>query len=205
MRIVNCMMFSMPLVDYQNKTDEELASIVPTDHRAFVPLVRRYESKLLAYVRRISGFQTEDAEDILQDAFMDAYRHISNFDPHLKFSSWIYRIVHNRTISAYRKHKSSFNDKSIDDEDMGFERLLAAKEDSQNLVESSLNSKVIKQILDKLPSRDKEVLVLAYLEEKSYEEMSDILQAPIGTIGTWIRRARMKFAKLGNEYPNLIK
>ncbi|MFA6503904.1 MAG: RNA polymerase sigma factor [Patescibacteria group bacterium] len=88
---------------------------------------------------------------------------------------------------------------------MGFERLLAAKEESQNLVESSLNSKVIKQILDKLPPRDKEVLVLAYIEEKSYEEMSDILQAPIGTVGTWIRRARQKFAKLGDEYPNLIR
>ncbi|MFA6161666.1 MAG: RNA polymerase sigma factor [Patescibacteria group bacterium] len=199
------MIVPMSLVDYQKNTDEELASIVPTDHRAFVPLVRRYESKLLAYIRRISGFQKEDAEDILQDAFVDAYRHIAGFDPHLKFSSWIYRIVHNRTISAYRKHKSSFNNVSIDDEDMGFERLLAAKEESQNLVESSLNSKVIKQILDKLPPRDKEVLVLAYIEEKSYEEMSDILQAPIGTVGTWIRRARQKFAKLGDEYPNLIR
>jgi len=83
----------MNLEAYQDKTDEELAKLSAEDPHAFVPLVKRYEGKLLAYIRRISGFQKEDAEDVLQEAFMDAYRHIADFDSAFKFSSWMYRIT----------------------------------------------------------------------------------------------------------------
>lgn len=190
---------------YKDKTDEELARLSADNPYAFVPLVRRYEARLLAYIRRISGFQKEDAEDILQEAFMDAYRHIADFDSALKFSSWMYRITHNRTISTFRKGKSRMSDVSIDDEDMGFEKILAAKEEGIAIVERALTVKAVKQVLDKLPERDREVLVLAYLEEKSYEEISDILRAPMGTVGTWIRRAKLKFAKTAKDTPSLIQ
>lgn len=190
--------------EYQAKTDEELARLAAGDPHAFVPLVKRYEARLLAYIRRISGFQKEDAEDILQEAFMDAYRHIADFDSALKFSSWMYRIAHNRTISSFRKKRARMSDVSIDDEEMGFERLLATKEEGSAFVERVLTVQAVKQVLDKLPERDREVLVLAYLEEKSYEEISDILQAPMGTVGTWIRRAKIKFAKKAKENPALI-
>ncbi|MDD5437529.1 MAG: RNA polymerase sigma factor [Patescibacteria group bacterium] len=195
----------MNLEAYQDKTDEELAKLSAEDPHAFVPLVKRYEGKLLAYIRRISGFQKEDAEDVLQEAFMDAYRHIADFDSALKFSSWMYRITHNRTISTFRKGKSRMTDVSIDDEDMGFERILSVKEEGTASVERSLTVSAVKQVLDRLPERDREVLVLAYIEEKSYEEISDILQAPMGTVGTWIRRAKVKFAKTAKENPALIQ
>jgi RNA polymerase sigma-70 factor (ECF subfamily) len=188
---------------YKDKTDEELARLSAGDPHAFVPLVHRYEARLLAYIRRISGFQKEDAEDILQEAFMDAYRHIADFDSALKFSSWMYRITHNRTISTFRKGKSRMLDVSIDDEDFGFERILSVKEEGNSIVERALTAKAVKQVLDRLPERDRDVLVLAYIEEKSYEEISDILLAPMGTVGTWIRRAKIKFAKTAKEIPAL--
>jgi RNA polymerase sigma-70 factor (ECF subfamily) len=189
---------------FQDKSDEDLARLCASDPHAFVPLVRRYEGRLLAYIRRISGFGREDAEDVLQEAFMDAYRHITDFDTSLKFSSWIYRIVHNRTISAYRKVRNRLSDVSIDDEDMGFERLLAGHEHVHQIVERTLTAQAVRKILDKLPERDRQVLVLSYLEERSYEEIGDILRAPLGTIGTWIRRAKVKFAKAAGEKNTLI-
>jgi len=175
-----------------------------SDPHAFVPLVRRYEGRLLAYIRRISGFRKEDAEDVLQEAFLDAYRHITDFDTSLKFSSWIYRIVHNRTISVYRKLRNRLSDVSIDDEDMGFERLLAGHDQAHHGVEGIMTAQAVRKILDKLPERDRQVLVLSYLEERSYEEIGDILRAPLGTIGTWIRRAKAKFAKAVGEKSALI-
>jgi RNA polymerase sigma-70 factor (ECF subfamily) len=189
---------------YQDKTDEQLAFLAATDPHAFVPLVRRYEARLLAYIRRISGFQKEDAEDVLQEAFLDAYRHIADFDTNLKFSSWVYRIVHNRTISTFRKKRARLNDVSINDEDMGFDRLLISKENGQDLVEKALTGTAVRRILDALPERDREVLVLAYMEEKSYEEISDILRAPLGTVGTWIRRAKAKFSKAAGDLPKQV-
>ncbi len=180
---------------YQNKTDEELAQMVLADAQAFVQLIRRYEPRLLAYIRRISGFSLEDAEDILQESFMDAYKNIAVFNPTLKFSSWIYRIVHNRTISTYRKKKKEMGDFSIDDEDEGLARILSAKDDATKLADQSLTAEAVKKILHELPERDRTVLILAYMEEKTYDEISDILRAPAGTVATWIRRAKIKFQK----------
>jgi RNA polymerase sigma-70 factor (ECF subfamily) len=190
----------MAPAEYQNKTDEELAQSVLTDANALVVLIRRYESRLLSYIRRISGSSVEDAEDILQEAFMDAYKHIANFDPSLKFSSWIYRIVHNRTISAYRKKKKEMGDFSIDNEDDGFARILSAKDDTSRLADQSLTADVVRKIMKELPERDRTVLILAYMEEKTYDEISDILRAPPGTVATWIRRAKQKFQKEAGKF-----
>jgi RNA polymerase sigma-70 factor, ECF subfamily len=195
----------MASAEYQNQTDEQLAQSVLTDANALVVLIRRYESRLLSYIRRISGSSVEDAEDILQEAFMDAYKNIAKFDPALKFSSWIYRIVHNRTISAYRKKKKEMGDFSIDNEDDGFKRMLSAKDDTARLADQNLTADMVKKIMSQLPERDRTVLILAYMEEKTYDEISDILRAPPGTVATWIRRAKQKFQKAATEFEPAIK
>lgn len=195
----------MAPAEYQNKTDEELAQIILDDANALVVLIRRYESRLLSYIRRISGSSHEDAEDILQEAFMDAYKNIARFDPSLKFSSWIYRIVHNRTISAYRKKKKEMDDFSMDDEDDGFKRMLSADDDTARLADMKLTAEAVNIIMSELPERDRTVLILAYMEEKTYDEISDILKAPPGTVATWIRRAKQKFVKCAEAKQPEIK
>lgn len=190
----------MPPENYTNLSDEALAKLVLEDPHALVTLIRRYESRLLLYIRRISGFSHEDAEDILQESFLDAYKHIADFDASLKFSSWIYRIAHNRTISEYRKRKKSLGDVSIDNDDEGMYRLLAANLDSSTQTEQNLTQNVVNKILAALPDRDRTVLVLAYIEEKTYDEIGDILKAPAGTIATWIHRAKKKFQQEASKY-----
>ena len=180
--------------EMQIKTDEELVVLANHDQQALLVLMRRYEPRLLAYIRRIGGVALEDAEDILQEAFLDAYRHLAEFDTSLKFSSWMYRIVHNRTISAYRKRKRSMGDVSLDDADAAYGRLLTSDMDTVKQAENSLTSDRVRKALDGLPERDRSVLVLAYLEDKTYEEIGDILRAPQGTVATWIHRAKKKFA-----------
>lgn len=191
----------MPTDDPTTLSDEVLAAQVAVDPHAFVILIRRYEERLLWYVRRLGGLTREDAEDVMQEAFMDAYRHIAEFDVSLKFSSWMYRIAHNRTVSALRKRHKSINDVSIHDEDAGLERLLHSDSASDRQAESSLNSTAVRRILDTLPERDRAVLLLAFAEEKSYQEISDILRAPMGTVATWIRRAKQKFETAVRDTP----
>jgi RNA polymerase sigma-70 factor, ECF subfamily len=183
----------MPTDALTSLADEVLAAKVAEDPHAFVVLIRRYEERLLWYVRRLGGLTKEDAEDVLQDAFMDAYRHIAEFDVSLKFSSWMYRIAHNRTVSALRKRHKTVNDVSIHDEDAGLERILHSDQASDRRAEATINSTAIRRVLDTLPERDRAVLLLAFAEERSYQEISDILRAPMGTVATWIRRAKQKF------------
>ena len=87
------------------KKDEELVNLTLKDQEVFAYLIERYESKLLRYIIRISGVSWEEAEDILQEAFIKAYRNLNSFDQSLSFSSWVYRITRNQAISAYRRNK----------------------------------------------------------------------------------------------------
>ena len=72
----------------------------------FACLFEKYEKKLFQYIRQVSFVSSEEAEDILQESFIKIWRNLNEFDDHMKLSSWIYRIVHNETISYWRKSRS---------------------------------------------------------------------------------------------------
>ena len=82
--------------------DEEIVAISLQRKEVFGVLVRRYEERLSRYLRRLGVFRKEDVEDVLQNVFLKAYRNLNAFDQRLKFSSWIYRIAHNETVSFFR-------------------------------------------------------------------------------------------------------
>ena len=89
--------------DLREKTDEELVALALKDPQVYASIMERYEEKLLRYIMRISVNSKEDAEDVLQDVFLSAYKNLNDFDQDLKFSSWIYRIAHNKVISHFFK------------------------------------------------------------------------------------------------------
>jgi len=178
------------------QSDEKLASMASSSEDAFYILMQRYEMKLLRYIKRKSGGQEQNAEDILQETFIKAYRNINNFDAGLKFSSWIYRITHNETISYWRKHGKNTSI-SIDNDDNGLLNILSGSEYSDDEVIINETRLKIEEALQELPENYREILELRFLEEKSYEEISDILQKPVGTVSAMINRAKQKFKDIG--------
>ena len=179
----------------QNKTDEQLVLLSLSNENYFSCLVERYEKSLTRYIFRISSVTREDAEDLLQDIFIKAYINLNDFDPRLKFSSWIYRIAHNEVVSFWRKNKARPQLVSIDDSEFNLIENLASDLDLLDEMEKLENKKNIKKILLSLKTEYREILVLKYLEEKSYEEISDILKKPLGTIASLISRAKAEFRK----------
>ncbi|MGH7175522.1 MAG: sigma factor, partial [Minisyncoccia bacterium] len=79
-------------------SDEEVARRALAQKEEFALLIRRYEAKLARYLERLGVGSREDREDILQNAFIKAYRNLASFDPELQFSSWMYRIAHNEAM-----------------------------------------------------------------------------------------------------------
>jgi RNA polymerase sigma-70 factor (ECF subfamily) len=150
----------------------------------------------MRYVRRISGLAEEEAKDILQEAFIKIWRNLNEYDTDLKLSSWIYRIVHNETISYWRKSKSHDKDQtlSLDDEFIEYEDPGQVENDSN----PDPNEK-IEKVLDSLPLKYREVLTLKFLEKMSYGEVSDVLKIPEGTVATRINRAKKLFIKVAGE------
>lgn len=150
------------------------------------------------YIKRITNASTEDAEDILQEVFIKAYQNLNDFDQSLKFSSWIYRITHNHTISHYRKNKKSQQDISLEDNEIIYEKLAADLNIKEETDQTLLKEK-IKTLLSKLDRKYREVLILKYLEDKDYTEISNILKKPMGTVATLINRAKNKFKELATK------
>ncbi len=177
--------------DNHSRSDEELVLLTLQNEVYYADLIERYQGKLRRYIRRISNFPEEDIDDILQDIFIKAYQNLNDFDRKLKFSSWIYRITHNEVISKYRKYKARpQNIIAVDDEKI-INKFAADINISEDIDKNYLKKALVK-VLQTLERKYREILVLRYFEDKSYEEISDILRKPVNTIGTLLKRAKEK-------------
>jgi RNA polymerase sigma-70 factor, ECF subfamily len=164
----------------------------------FSCLYERYEDRLLRYIRRLGA--GEDAEDILQEAFIRVWKNLNAFDQSLKFSSWLYRIVHNQAVSCIRKKKSFGKDQREAFDEKRFSEM-PAEQPGEAVLDMEEQDVRTHELLEKLPLPYKEVMVLKYLEDMSYEEISDILKIPEGTVATRINRAKKAYRHLFEQYP----
>jgi RNA polymerase sigma-70 factor (ECF subfamily) len=158
----------------------------------FGVIIDRYQGKLLAYLYRLIG-NYDEAQDLLQNVFIKAFRNIKSFDTERKFSSWIYRIAHNEAVN-HLKRKSLRRLISWEDIVNTKDNLLISEKergaDAVWLVKEDMGE--VDRAINRLPVKYKQVLILRYYSERSYEEISEILQKPINTVGTLISRAKKK-------------
>lgn len=181
-------------------SDEDLVVFSLDNSENFKYLIERYEMKFAQYIRRKTSVSKEDIEDLLQDIFIKIYLNLRGFDTSLKFSSWAYRIAHNEIISWYRKKKIR---PQINFEDFEEENLINFFKEETNLekeFDRNELKRLVKESIDKLDDKYKDIIVLRLLEEKEYEEISDILQIPIGTVSTLISRGKKELRKHMEKY-----
>lgn len=180
----------------QKSQDEELVERALADVHYFECLYERYEERLLNYIQRITQTSPEQAHDILQEAFIKIWQNLNGFDRRLKLSSWIYRIVHNETISYWRKKKSYGQDRKVKlTDNLTFQ----TTEEFFNAMELDEKDHQVHTILELLPLKYKTILLLKFFEGMSYQEISDILRIPEGTVATQINRAKKRFSELAQE------
>lgn len=180
-------------------SDEELAKKTLEDKNFFVELVDRYEAKLTRYVARLGVTNPEDQLDVLQDIFLKTYRNLNSFDSALKFSSWIYRIAHNETISWYRKKNVRPEGHLIADSDELISFLSTSDESADVIFDKSKNAEVVNSALYKVDEKYRQVIILRFFEHKEYEEISDILKIPVGSVGTLLHRGKKQLANVLNQ------
>lgn len=174
---------------HNGASDEELVRNARAHPNAYEHIMARYESKLMRYVLRLAAFSKEEADDVLQETFIKTYQNLNEYDRSFKFSSWIYRIAHNEAVNALRKMNRLPRTIDSREQELIMERL-AGTLDLERELDSKLHREHLEKALETLDRKYRDVLVLKFLEEKSYEEISDILKKPVGTVGTLINRAR---------------
>lgn len=170
-------------------SDEELAAKVQKGNKqAFNILTSRYSEKIFRYAKRFL-YNAEDAEDATQDVFLKTYENIQSFNTKKRFSPWIYRIAHNTFINIIRKNKRE--KLQFIDLDTVLPQFV-----SHNTLEKDISDKFDLNQLEKkiknMPVKYREVVILYFFEEKSYEEISDILKIPSSTVGVRLKRAKDK-------------
>ena len=185
----------MPQINEQSK-DEEIAQVVQAGQTEFFGLLlQRYEAKILRYGYKFLS-QRQDIEDLVQEVFIKAYTNIQSFDVNRKFSSWLYRIAHNTFVNALKK-----KDKQpllFFDPDTLFPHPIAKEKTDQDINIREMKE-MLEYCLNNLSGKYREPLILYYLEELSYQEISDIMRIPVSTVGVRIKRGKEQIKKLCKE------
>lgn len=184
--------------DCEQKTDAELVSLSLKNQDYYYCLMKRYEAPLMNYIYKLSGLNRTDLEDILQEVFILVYQNLNDYNKSFKFSSWIYRIAHNYTVSQLRKKAQGTQNISWDEHDL--EQIVQSDFDLEENLALKINYHNLLSIIDSLPLKYKEVLLLKFVDGKDYQEISDILRKPIGTVGTLINRAKKMLSQEIEKY-----
>lgn len=160
----------------------------------FEVLVRRYEKKIFAYVYRLCNYHRDDALDVVQNVFLKAFENLRSFNRRRQFSSWLYRIAHNEAINL-RKRETRRAVVSLEENEF-LENVLTAPANQHELLLKKETYWLVSEVLAELPRKYREVLILRFLEEKSYDEMSSILRKPLNTIATLLNRSKKIFGDI---------
>ncbi|WP_338553261.1 RNA polymerase sigma factor SigW [Paenibacillus sp. KS-LC4] len=162
------------------------------DQRAFAELVGLYQDKLFHMAYRMLS-NRQEAEDVVQEAFMRVYRNLERYDETLKFSTWIYRIATNLCIDKLRKRKPvySLDAESTDHEGLdGYSMIPSDNRTPESETLLSETQRIIHQAIDSLPPKYKTVMMLRYIEDLSLQEISEVMDIPVTTIKTRVHRGR---------------
>jgi RNA polymerase sigma-70 factor, ECF subfamily len=163
---------------------------------AFDVLMRRYEERVFNLVYRVLG-NVEDAQDVVQETFINAYQSLPNFKRESLFYTWLYRIAMNTAISHKRRHKGTVSFDAGRNGEGGLEPLDNSEYNRPgHAMEKAELERRIQKALNSLSPEHKIVLVFKEMEGLKYEEIADILQLPIGTVRSRLHRARIELRDL---------
>ena len=181
-------------------TDEELiARFQNGDEQAYVELVNRYRDRLMTFIYRFVS-DVVIAEDIVQDTLLKLYTHKDYYRNIAKFSTWIYTIAGNLAKTELRKKKRR---KVTNLSDMGSEdweyQIPSVERDTGETVQSQFAEQQIHKAIQSLPLHFRTVVILRDIQELSYEEISNIVEVPLGTVKSRINRARLQLQEMLKE------
>lgn len=183
-----------------SRTDKQLASEARAgSQRAYREIVERFERPVFNLVVRMVRDRGL-AEDLAQDAFVKAFRHIDTYRPDQgKFSSWLFKIAHNTAIDHLRRRE--LDTVPIDaggEDDADFHEILADT-GTETPLESAVHAdlaEALAEAIERLRPEYREVVTLRHQEGLSYDEIAGVAGLPLGTVKTYLHRARKELATL---------
>jgi RNA polymerase sigma factor (sigma-70 family) len=167
-------------------TDASLIArvLVDDDRNAFGELVRRYQSDVRALLRKLTNGNIDAADDLAQETFIRAYRHLRTFKGGAIFATWLYRIACNVFLSSVKDVREEVTD-AIDE----------YPEESGDREDAALARFDLQKAMTVLSGGERAALVLFYSKGMTHEEVAQTMNTPLGTIKTLILRGKEKLKK----------
>ena len=189
--------FMPPLLELANLPDADVVTLAQQGREAaFRELVRRYERPVFSLVFRMVR-DRETAEDLAQDTFIKVLNHIDKYRPEFKLSSWLFKIANNVAIDHLRKRQLDTISLDGSPHAMSASEVEATRFDIADSSENALDElaarelgSTIEQAIGKLRPEYRNCIMLRHVEGRSYEEIAATLDLPLGTVKTYIHRAR---------------
>jgi len=164
------------------------------DLEAFDELVRLYERRIFNFALRLSG-NHHDAEDITVETFIRVFNAIANFRGDATFSTWLFRIAHNVFLDMRKKERAHPHTSLQDVLELDESEVTRQVEDPaplpERMAEDAELSQILRRAIDELPDYQKTMVLLYHTQNKSYEEIAEIMHLPIGTVKSRLNRARI--------------
>lgn len=162
------------------------------DERAYEKLVDKYQRALHFHIMKMVKSR-EQIEDLVQETFVKAFDNLNNYNTNYAFSTWLYRIATNHTIDYLRKKK--LQTLSIDEpmQTKSGEMEVQLSDDSARTDRDIIRKErqqMVREAIEDLPEKYRKVIQLRHMQEKSYQEISEVLDKPLGTVKAHIFRAR---------------
>jgi RNA polymerase sigma-70 factor (ECF subfamily) len=188
--------------DYATLEDRELATLAARGQElAFRELLTRYERPVFSLIYRMVRDRTL-AEDLAQEAFIRAFNAIGSYKTSYKFSNWILKIANNHTIDHLRKRKldtvsidGSPHARTADEISQSRVVIESRDENPEEYVEHKELGSQIEQAIGELREEYRTVIVLRHVEGYAYDEIADVMELPLGTVKTYLHRARGELRK----------
>ncbi len=178
--------------DYKLSDEELIRRFQAGDEAAFEEIIHRYANRLMNFAYRFL-LDMEEAEDIVQDTFLKVYQNRYAYKEIAKFSTWIYTITANLAKTVLRKRRNRrlfyFSRLSPTEKEIEFP---APEPIPQTKIEGQYDKKAIQKAILKLPEHFRTAIILRDIQELSYEEIGNIINAPLGTVKSRINRARLR-------------
>ena len=161
------------------------------DQKAYAELLGRYRDAIYFMLLKMVN-NPSDAEDLTIEAFGKAFKNIGQYTPNFAFSTWLFKIATNNCIDFIRKKRAATIslDQSNDDPETTTVTIQADTPDPEAHLINSQKIKLLREVVNKLKPRYRTLVELRYFKEYSYEEISQELELPIGTVKAQLFRAR---------------
>lgn len=162
-----------------------IQQVLAGDKQAYANIINKYKNQLYATILRMTK-NPQDAQDLVQDAFIKVYRNLDKYDGSGSFAGWLYRIAINHCMDEFRKKSHTTIQLEID------ETKAVNREHPEVIFLKKEKSRQLERLISTLPEDERLIILLRYVNEISYEEIGEVMDVPLSTVRNKLHRAKIK-------------